>query len=211
MYVPSHFAETDVAVLHEAMQAIGFATLVTSGAQGIEASHVPMLLEPAPAPYGTLIGHIARDNPQWTRAGAGEGLAIFLGPDSYISPAWYATKRRNPKVVPTWNYVAIHAYGVLEFFDDKVRLKALVSRLTATHEAGRPAPWAVTDAPEDYVQMMLGAIVGFALPITRLEGKWKMSQNRPAEDRPGIAAKLRETGAAEVADIVAAVKKPGAA
>jgi transcriptional regulator len=202
MYVPDHFAETRVPVLHAAMRRIALATLVTSGADGIEASHVPMLIDPAPAPFGTLLGHIARDNPQWRRAGAGESLAIFLGPGAYVSPAWYPTKQQHGRVVPTWNYVAIHAYGTAEFFDDPARLEALVTRLTATHEAGRPAPWAPADAPRDYLEMMLKAIVGFALPIARLEGKWKMSQNRPPEDRAGVARALRDAGAADLADLV---------
>jgi transcriptional regulator len=202
MYVPSHFAETRVPVLHEAMRRFGFATLVTTGPSGIEASHVPMLLDPEPAPYGTLVGHIARDNPQWQRAGEGEALAIFLGPHAYVSPAWYPSKQKHGRVVPTWNYVAIHAYGKVAFFTDEARLQALVTRLTEVHEAGRPAPWAVGDAPADYLRTMLQAIVGWTLPLTRLEGKWKMSQNRPPEDRAGVAAALAETGAPEVADLV---------
>ena len=205
MYVPAHFAETRTDVLHDAIRRIGFATLVTHGADGIEASHVPMLLEPEPQPYGTLIGHIARENPQWRRA-AGESLAIFLGPDTYVSPAWYPTKKQNGKVVPTWNYVAIHAYGRASFFDEPERLKALVTRLTETHEAGRPAPWAVSDAPADYIAMMLQAIVGFVLPIARLEGKWKMSQNRPPADRAAVARTLAAAGEDEIAQMIAAPK-----
>ncbi len=202
MYVPAHFAETRVPVLHEAMRRNAFATLVTTGPAGIEASHIPMLLDPEPAPFGTLSGHVARDNPQWQRAGAGDSLAIFLGPDAYVSPSWYATKKKDGRVVPTWNYVAIHAYGKIEFFDDAARLEALVTRLTALYEAGRPRPWAVSDAPADYVRSMLKAIVGWTLPIARLEGKWKMSQNRPPEDRAGVAAALTALGAPEISDLV---------
>jgi transcriptional regulator len=176
----------------------------------MEASHVPMLLDPEPAPFGTLHGHIARSNPQWQRAPAeGDALAIFLGPDAYISPSWYVTKRETGKVVPTWNYVAIHVYGPLRFFDDADRLLAHVTRLTERHEAGRATPWAVTDAPEDYIGEQLKRIVGFEMPITRLEGKWKMSQNRPARDRVGVVEGLvREGGPVEavVARIVAAAK-----
>jgi transcriptional regulator len=202
MYVPAHFAETDVAVLHDAIRRSGLATLVTQGSGGLIASHVPMLLDAAPAPYGTLLGHIARDNPQWQAGAAGDSLAIFLGPDAYVSPSLYATKKRNAKVVPTWNYVAIHAYGRAEFFDDEARLRAIVTRLTEKNEAPRPEPWAVTDAPDDYVRMMLTAIVGFALPIARLEGKWKMSQNRPPDDRASAAAGLAREGKAAVAALV---------
>ena len=204
MYRPAHFDETRVPVLHDAIAKSGFATLLTSGAGGIEASHVPMLLDPEPAPLGTLLGHIARDNPQW-RAGAGEALAIFLGPDAYVSPSWYPTKKEHGKVVPTWNYVAIHARGPIEWFDDEARLRAIVTRLTEKHEAGRPARWAVTDAPPDYIRSMLKAIVGFAIPIARLEGKWKMSQNRPPADRQGVVGALRRDGKDEVAD---AIEKP---
>ena len=200
MYLPGHFAETRVPVLHQAMRRIAFGSLVTS-AGGIAASHVPMLIDAAPEPFGTLEGHIARDNPQW-RDGSGEALAIFLGPDTYVSPSWYPSKAKHGRVVPTWNYVAIHAYGRVEFFDDKARLEALVTRLTATHEAGRPKPWAPSDAPRDYLDQMLGAIVGFTLPIARLEGKWKMSQNRPPEDRTGVAAGLRDAGQDAIADMV---------
>lgn len=204
MYLPSHFAEPRVPVLHDAIARSGIATLVTSGPAGIEASHVPMLLDPDPGPLGTLLGHIARDNPQWT-GGAGEALAIFLGTDSYVSPSWYPTKKESGKVVPTWNYVAIHAKGPIEWFDDAERLRAIVTRLTQKYEAGRPAPWAVTDAPPDYVDMMLKAIVGFAIPLARLEGKWKMSQNRPPADRKGTVDALRREGKGPVAD---AVEKP---
>ncbi|HUK60822.1 MAG TPA: FMN-binding negative transcriptional regulator [Stellaceae bacterium] len=204
MYLPRHFAETRVPVLHEAIARAGIATLVTSGADGIEASHVPMLLDPEPAPLGTLLGHIARDNPQW-QGGAGDALAIFLGSDAYVSPSWYPTKKEGGKVVPTWNYVAIHARGPIEWFDDPARLRAIVTRLTEKHEGARPAPWAVTDAPPDYIEMMLKAIVGFAIPLARLEGKWKMSQNRPPADRKGVVDALRREGKDDVAD---AVEKP---
>ena len=211
MYVPPHFKQEDPRALHDAIRQSGLATLVTLGTDGMEASHVPMLLDPEPAPFGTLCGHIARSNPQWQRAAAGgHALAIFLGPDAYISPSWYATKRETGKVVPTWNYVAIHVYGPLRFFDDADRLLAHVTKLTETQEAHRAAPWAVTDAPEDYIGGQLTRIIGFEIPIARLEGKWKMSQNRPPQDRVGVVeGLLREGGPAEaaVAKIVAAVNK----
>ncbi|HUB95453.1 MAG TPA: FMN-binding negative transcriptional regulator, partial [Stellaceae bacterium] len=165
-------------------------------------SHIPMLLDPDPKPYGTLLCHVARDNPQWRHAGEGESLAIFLGPDAYVSPSTYASKARNPRVVPTWNYVAIHAYGRLQWFDDEARLRDLVSRLTQRQEASREKPWAVDDAPDDYVRGMLRAIIGLALPITRLEGKWKMSQNRPPEDRVSAAAALTRDGNEDIASLI---------
>ena len=151
-----------------------------------------------------LRGHLARANPQWRRASdTVEALAIFTGPQSYISPGWYPTKRESGKVVPTWNYVAIHATGRLRFFDDAEALRGIVTRLTDTHEARRADPWKVTDAPAAYVDAMLKAIVGFELTIDKLEGKWKMSQNRPAQDRAGVVDGLtREGRSAEVAAIV---------
>jgi len=201
MYNPPLFKEDRIEVLHDAIRATGLATLVTQTADGLIASHVPMLLDPGPAPYGTLIGHVARPNPQ-ARGAIGEGLAIFQGLDAYITPSWYATKRQNGKVVPTWNYVAIHAYGAVEFFNDPERLRDVVTRLTERHELARAQPWAVTDAPPDFIDGMLKGIVGFAMPITRLEGKWKMSQNRPAEDRAGVISGLEAEQRPEVADLV---------
>ena len=207
MYLPKDFREDRVVALHEAIRKIALGTLVTIGADGMEASHVPMLIDPEPQPFGTLSGHLARANPQWRRLAADtQALAIFLGPEVYITPAWYATKRATGKVVPTWNYVAIHAYGALRVVDDAEWLKALVTRLTETHEADRAQPWAVSDAPADYIAGMVKAIVGFELPIARLEGKWKMSQNRPAEDRAGVVEGLKRDGGAKeaaVAEIVA--------
>jgi transcriptional regulator len=128
--------------------------------------------------------------------------AIFQGPDAYITPSWYATKRENGKVVPTWNYVTIHAYGPVEFFGDTERLRAIVTRLTEREERARPEPWAVTDAPADFIDGMLKGIVGFALPITRLEGKWKMSQNRPVQDRARVIDGLKEAGREDVAALI---------
>jgi transcriptional regulator len=203
MYVPPHFQEDRVPTLHQAIRDIAFGTLVSAGPDGLIANHVPMLLDPEPAPYGTLIGHVARANPHSrVPASETETLAIFLGPNAYVTPSWYAAKREHGKVVPTWNYVAVHAYGRLEWFDDADRLLALVTRLTDTHEAALPAPWAVSDAPADFVRGMLKGIVGFALPIARLEGKWKMSQNRPAADRPGVVDGLTQADAPAVAALV---------
>ena len=201
MYVPPLFKEDRIDVLHDAIRRTGLATLVTLSQDGLIASHVPMLLDADPAPYGTLVGHLARPNPQ-ARGAIGEALAIFQGPEVYITPSWYATKRATGKVVPTWNYVAIHAYGTVQFFDDRDRLREVVTRLTERQETPRAEPWAVTDAPADFTQGMLNGIVGFALPIARLEGKWKMSQNRPAEDRAGVIAGLTAEGRQDVAGLV---------
>ncbi len=208
MYNPPAFAETRVPVLHAAMRDIGLVTLVTLDAGGLMASHVPMLVDPEPAPFGTLLGHVARANPQWRAPSRDiEALAIFLGPNAYVSPSLYPTKAATGKVVPTWNYMAVHAYGRLETFDDPARLLALVTRLTDRHEAERPAPWAVSDAPEDFVAGQLKGIVGFVLTVTRLDGKWKTSQNRPATDRAGVAAGLAATGDADDARVAALVRE----
>ncbi len=207
MYVPSDFREDRVPVLHEAMRAIAFGTLVSLGPDGMVASHIPLLLDEAPAPFGTLTGHLARANPQGRGAvPETEALAIFLGPQAYVTPSWYPSKAETGRVVPTWNYVAIHAYGRLRFIDDVEWKRAHVTRLTQSQEGKRAAPWAVSDAPEDYLKGMLKGIIGFELPIVRLDGKWKMSQNRKAEDRQGVIAGLgkeREASAQAVAAIVA--------
>jgi transcriptional regulator len=207
MYVPAHFREDRVAVLHDAIRTYGFGTLVTSSEQELEASHLPLLLDREPAPLGTVLGHLARANPQWQRVKPGfQALAIFLGPNTYITPSWYPTKQQSGKVVPTWNYLAIHAYGTLSFFDDPEELRAHVGRMTDTHETRRAAPWAVGDAPTDFVDQMLKAIVGFKLRITKLEGKWKMSQNRPAQDVAGVLGGLSHEGGESqeaIADIIA--------
>lgn len=191
MYLPSHFTETRPQVLRALMHAQPFATLVTHGAGGLTADHLPLELDDAPAPFGTLVGHVARANPLWRELGDGvPALAIFHGPQAYVSPAWYPSKREHGKVVPTWNYVVVHASGTLRAVEDRAWLRALVERLTARHEAGRPEPWQVSDAPESFIDAMLGGIVGIALRVERLEGKWKLSQNRPPADVAGVAEAL---------------------
>jgi transcriptional regulator len=208
MYLPPAFAETDVAKLHEAIRDSGLPILVTLAADGLIASHVPMMIDPEPAPYGTLLGHLAAANPQAEPPTPGsEALAIFTGPDAYVSPNWYKTRRETGKVVPTWNYVAIHAYGTLELFDDAASLRALVARLTGLHEAALPEPWKVDDAPETFVQSQLKGIVGFRLPIKRLQGKWKMSQNRSPADREGVKQALSQESD-PLKQTVAALIKP---
>jgi transcriptional regulator len=213
MYIPAHFREDRVPILHQAIKQLGFGTLVTAGKDGLEASHLPMLVHQEPAPFGTLYGHVARANTQWKNVQAGvQALAIFLGPNVYVTPSWYPTKIQTGKVVPTWNYLAVHVYGEIAFFEDPARLREHVAELTDAHETSRAKPWAITDAPSDYIDKMLGAIVGFELVITRLEGKWKMSQNRPEQDLAGVLEGLsREGGEPEraVAEIMAAPDQPG--
>ncbi|MBB6251685.1 FMN-binding negative transcriptional regulator [Nitrospirillum iridis] len=204
MYRPSHFKEDRPSVLHAAMAAIGLANLVTVSADGMpQAGPVPLLLRPEEGEYGALYGHFAKANPQWRETPAGSpALAIFMGPDAYVTPSWYATKRESGKVVPTWNYATIQARGPITFFEDAAALLDLVTALTNRHEGGREAPWAVDDAPADFIQAQLRGIVGFRLAITSLEGKWKMSQNRPVADREGTADGLARNGDDAVADLV---------
>lgn len=187
MYLPSAFRQDDLAELHAQLQASPFALLTSAGATGVQASHLPLLLAPDEGEFGTLYGHFARANPHWRDLqGGAEALAVFSGPDAYISPGWYPAKAEHGKVVPTWNYIAVHARGPVELIEEPERLLQIVSRLSDQHESGRERPWAVSDAPREYIDSMLRAIVGFALPIRRLEGKWKLGQNRSAADQAGV-------------------------
>ncbi len=186
MYLPKHFAETELDTLHALIRANPLATLVTHGLDGLEANHVPLHLDPDSGPNGTLRGHIARANPLFRNGTQGEILVIFQGPHSYISPSGYATKAEHGRVVPTWNYTAVHAYGRLQLIEDSDWLLAQLTTLTAAHEAPLAQPWAVSDAPVDYIEKMLGAIVGIEIAIDRLIGKWKVSQNQPAANQASL-------------------------
>ena len=195
MYTPRAFALDDLPEQHQLIQHTRLAQLITVGKHGLLASHLPLLLTPDEGPNGTLYGHLAKANPQWTDLQNGsEALVIFAGAEAYISPAFYPAKAEHGKVVPTWNYIAVHAYGTPEVFSDAERLLRVVTALTDRHEAGRAQPWSVSDAPADYIEGMLKAIVGFALPIERLIGKRKLSQNRSPADiagvREGLAASV---------------------
>jgi transcriptional regulator len=191
LYTPPAFRESDPAKLHEHILACSLAMLVTASDAGPLVSHLPFILEPETGPHGELIGHLARANPQWRASDLGKpALAVFMGPDAYVSPSWYASKKTDPRVVPTWNYVAVYARGRLEVFEDAERLKAVVTRLTERHEAGFSAPWQVSDAPADFLARMLRGIVGVRLVIEEIEGKRKLSQNRSAADREGVIAGL---------------------
>lgn len=191
MYTPKAFIDDDLPRLQLHMEQTRLAILVTHGADGLQATHLPVLLQPRAGSNGTLLGHLARANPQCQALASGApALVIFPGADAYVSPNFYPSKAQHHKVVPTWNYTAVHATGVAEVFSDAPRLLALVTGLTQRHEAGQAQPWAVSDAPADYIEGMLRAIVGFELPISRLEGKRKLSQNRSAEDIAGVQAGL---------------------
>ncbi|MFM2112493.1 MAG: hypothetical protein RLZZ271_1153 [Pseudomonadota bacterium] len=197
MYQPEHFRLNDPAPMHQLMREHPLATLVAQSAEGMVANHVPMLLVPEQGEHGVLQCHVARANPLWREVDvAQEVLAIFNGPQAYISPGWYPTKREHGKVVPTWNYAVVHAWGRLRVVDDAAWLRSLVSRLTATHEAGFEKPWSIDDAPADYIDKMLSAIVGIEITITRLEGKAKVSQNQPAANREGVVQGLAAKSAA---------------
>lgn len=206
MYVPPAFREDDLAAQHKTMRDARLASLVTFTAEGLAATPLPLFLVPGEGPYGTLYGHLARANPQWRLPPAGDAMALFMGPDAYISPSWYPSKLEHQKVVPTWNYVAIHAYGPVEFFEGADRLLEVVTRLTDLYERPRAEPWAVTDAPERFIGAQLKGIVGLRLPIVRLEGKRKMGQNRSAEDRAGVATGL--TSSDRPSDHIAATLIP---
>ncbi len=187
MYIPPAFREDDREALHATFRGARLVNFVTATAGGLMATPLPMLIDETEGERGVIYGHLARANPQWQAAPIGEAIVIAMGPDAYVTPSWYATKRETGKVVPTWNYVAVHAYGVPEFFDDATRLLDVVTRLTSMHEQSREVPWAVTDAPSSFIQSQLRGIVGIRMPVSRIEGKRKMSQNRSAEDRAGVA------------------------
>ena len=198
MYLPSHFEETRVEVLHRLIREHPLAVFVTLGSEGLNANHIPFEIEPAPAPFGTLRGHVARSNPVWRDFSKDiEPLLVFQGPQAYISPSWYPTKKETGKVVPTYNYIVVHAYGPLRVVEDRAWLRGLVERLTNRHEAKSVEPWKITDAPGDFIEKMLGAIVGIEIPVARLVGKWKASQNRPPVDRKGVISGLSELADAD--------------
>lgn len=197
MYTPPAFRQDDPAEIHRIIRAARLATLVTATPDGLLATPLPLILDASEGEHGVLYGHLARANPQWQRPVNGEAMAIFSGPDAYVTPSWYPSKSEHGKVVPTWNYTAVHAYGALEFFDDAARLLDMVTRLTQLYEQPRQQPWAVTDAPAPFVAAQLKGIVGLRLPISRLEGKVKMSQNRSEADRAGVATGLSASADAQ--------------
>ncbi|MBO9548959.1 FMN-binding negative transcriptional regulator [Pseudomonas sp.] len=187
MYNSKPHQEHDLERLHQHMRETRLAVLVSHGEQGLLATHLPVLLDTEEGEFGTVYAHLARANRQWQDLAQGaEALLVFPGADAYVSPSYYPSKAENPKVVPTWNYLAVHAYGTAEVIHDAAPLLQIVSRLTDRHEQGRSAPWKVADAPADYLDGMLRAIVGIRLPIARLQGARKLSQNRSAEDIAGV-------------------------
>lgn len=208
MYIPEHFDEPRIDVLHRLIRARPLATLVTLSSGGLDANPIPLHLSEEPAPFGTLRGHVARANPVWhdhdRNAGA---LAIFHGPDAYITPSWYPTKAETGKAVPTWNYVVVHACGALRIIDDPAWLRAHLEALTAYNEATFPEPWHIDDAPADFTEKLIEAIVGFEIIITRLQGKWKASQNQPSQNQAGVVCGLHTTGAPGAMEMAALIEE----
>jgi transcriptional regulator len=202
MYQPPAFREDRPEVLHALIRKHPLGLLITAGPAGLLANLFPFLLDTEGAEKGTLRLHMARANPQWRELEAVEEcLVVFQGPQDYVTPSWYATKRETGKVVPTWNYATVHVWGRPRVMDD-TWLRRQIEDLTASRETRRAEPWAVSDAPEDFVAMQMRAIVGIEIPLLRIEGKWKMSQNRPEADRAGVIAGFREMGDEAIAALV---------
>lgn len=195
MYIPDLFEEQRLPVLHELVRAYPLGLLVVASAEGLEAHHVPFFLSPHPEPYGALHGHVARANPVWQKVTAKQPvMVVFSGPEAYVSPSWYPTKQEHGRVVPTWNYAAVHAHGTLRVMDDPVWLRRQIDALTMHQEATFESPWSVSDAPDDFIDRIIQAIVGIELTLTRLEGKWKISQNQPPQNQEGVIQGLKASG-----------------
>lgn len=192
MYIPASFREDRLEAMHALMRTHPLAMLIVQGRDGLQAAPVPFILYAGEGEHGTLRAHVARANPLWRELdGAGECLVVFQGPDGYVTPSWYASKATTHKVVPTWNYATVQARGRAAAIDDAAWLRRQLDDLTRCHEAGRPQPWSVDDAPADYLAAQMKALVGIEIPIARIEGKWKMSQNREMADRQGVVDGLR--------------------
>ena len=204
MYNPKHFEERDIAVLHALIRSHPLSTWVTIAGGELVANHIPFFVDPARGANGTLVGHVARANPVWNSFSKDvPSLVVFQGPEGYISPSFYASKKEHGKVVPTWNYAVVHAYGTPRAIEDAAWLRGHVTAMTDLQESRHQAvPWAVTDAPADFIESMVKMIVGIEIPVARLEGKWKMSQNRAMPDRVGTVEGLRERGDVEMAALV---------
>lgn len=205
-YPPPLFRETDAALLKQQLEAVTLGLLITQSPEGPVATHLPMLFDAAVGAYGVLLGHVAKSNPHAKAAGE-TALVVFQGPDAYISPSYYATKQTDPRHVPTWNYQAIHVRGTIETFEDTEMLRNLVTRLTRHHEARIGGHWQVSDAPEDYLDRMLRGITGLRIPLTSIEGRVKLSQNRQPADQASVTEALGASSDANERDVAALMEK----
>jgi transcriptional regulator len=204
MYQPPHFREDDVAVQHALIRAHPLGLLISNGPSGLLANPIPFLVDPTPDGPGTLRCHVARANLQWQELeSVAPCLVVFQGPQDYVTPSWYATKRETGKVVPTWNYATVHCWGTARVIHDEAWIRRQIGDLTNSREGRRAAPWKVEDAPPEFTRAQIRAIVGIEIPIARIEGKWKMSQNRNEADRRGVVAGYRADDHAGMAAIVA--------
>ncbi|MEQ1527969.1 MAG: FMN-binding negative transcriptional regulator [Methylococcales bacterium] len=209
MYIPDHFDEPDIKVMQALMREHPLATLVTLSSAGLNANHIPLHLESDGSEFGVLRGHVARANPLWRDFGKDHDmLAIFQAGNAYISPSWYASKAETGKVVPTWNYAVVHAYGAMRIIDDAQWLLKQLQALTEHNEADFPEPWAVADAPAEFTEKLLQNIVGIEIAVTRLTGKWKVSQNQPIGNQRSVVSGLKAAGQTDMADLVEAKIKP---
>jgi len=209
MYIPKYFDEPRIEVMQAFIRDYPLATLVTLSADGLNANHIPLhWLGLGNTPYGCLRGHISRSNPLWTDFDPQtEVLAVFQAENAYISPSWYASKPQTGKVVPTWNYAAVHAYGKLRIIDDPAWIRRQLEAMTDEFEASFPEPWSVADAPDDFTERLLTQIIGIEISVTRLQGKWKVSQNQPPENRGSVIEALRASGQPSMADLVGEAAK----
>ena len=208
MYLPKLFEEKRVDVLHSFVREYPFGALVVMSGNGLDANHLPFEIDTESGPFGTLHCHVSRANPVWRDFSRDtEALAIFQGPNTYITPTWYPSKQETGKDVPTWNYIVVHARGPLRVIDDVHHVRAHLEKLVAKNEAGRPHPWKITAAPEDYVNKQLSLIVGIEMPLTSLVGKWKLGQNRQLRDRQGMLQGLLEADTPQTTAVAAEVRK----
>ena len=208
MYVPSSFAETRVEIMHALIQQYPLGNLVTLDPDGLTGNHLPFELADSGGEFGVLRAHVARNNPFWRSVSRDvDALVMFQGPQAYISPGWYPSKAIDGRAVPTWNYISVHAHGPLQMRDDAEWLRAHLGRLTQKHEAGQPVPWRLDEAPPAYLEQLLTLIVGIEIPIGRLQGKWKVSQNRSDADRDGVIAGLQQQSDVGAAAMALAVRR----
>ena len=195
MYLPSHFAVTEPEALHELMRAHPLGALITCGELGLDANHLPFEFDAGEGEHGILRAHVARNNPLWQEVKEGdEVLVIFKAVDGYVSPSWYPSKQAHHQQVPTWNYAVVHAHGRIRVRDDARFVRRLLASLTRVHEAAEPAPWKMADAPRDYIEAMVQAVVGIEIEVSQLVGKFKLSQNKEEGDRQGAVDALQAKG-----------------